>query len=55
MKKLVLAISVIGLVTLTSCGAQENCRGDRGYTVAPKIEKQNTVITVNAVESDTRQ
>jgi len=27
MRKIFLAISFIGLVSLTSCGSQENCRG----------------------------
>ncbi len=27
MKKLLVIISIIGLISLTSCGAQENCRG----------------------------
>jgi len=27
MKKLLLALSVVGMISLTSCGAQENCRG----------------------------
>jgi len=27
MKKYFLIISLIGLITLTSCGSQENCRG----------------------------
>jgi len=54
MKKLVLAISVIGLITLTSCGAQENCRGDRGYFASQKIEKQNAIITVNTIDNNNR-
>ncbi len=55
MKKLVLALSVLGLVTLTSCGAQENCRGDRGYSATQTIEKQNVVITAEAIETTNRQ
>ncbi len=37
MKKIILILSVIGLVTLSSCGAQEDCRG-RGDNY--KIQKQ---------------
>ena len=37
MKKLFLAISIIGLFSLTSCGSQENCRGRVDNY---KIEKQ---------------
>lgn len=55
MKKIVLALSVLGLVTLTSCGAQENCRGDRGYSATQKIEKQNVTLTADAVETENRQ
>jgi len=55
MKKLVLALSVIGLVTLSSCGAQENCRGDRGYSTTQKIEKQSIALATNTVETENRQ
>jgi len=37
MKKIFLAISIIGLISLTSCGAEENCRG---RTDNYKISKQ---------------
>ena len=55
MKKIVLALSVLGLVTLSSCGAQESCRGDRGYSTTQKIEKQHITLTADAVETDNRQ
>ncbi len=42
MKKLFFAFSIIGLITLSSCGAQENCRG-RG-NVNHQIEQAPTTI-----------
>jgi len=40
MKTFFFAISIIGLISLTSCGAQENCRGRGNYYT---ISKQQPV------------
>ena len=55
MKKLFLVLSVIGLISLSSCGSQESCRGVRGYSVKQNIEKQHTQATASVTESNDMQ
>jgi len=52
MKKIILILSLIGLVTLSSCGAQEDCRG-RGdnYKIQKQQPTQMLVSTVVSTEN----
>ncbi len=49
MKKLFFIVSLIGLFSLASCGAQEECRGRADQS---KIEKQqpNKMLAINYIQ-----
>lgn len=49
MKKLLFIVALIGFFSLTSCGAQEDCRGRANHS---KITKQNTdkMLAINYIQ-----
>ena len=48
MKKLFFIISIIGLFSLTSCGAQEECRG-RSDNYKIQQQKTSNMLAVNYI------
>jgi len=43
MKKLFFIFGIVGLITLTSCGAQESCRSRASYVSHEQIQNTNLV------------
>jgi uncharacterized lipoprotein YehR (DUF1307 family) len=52
MKKLLILFSIIGVITLTSCGAQEECRSRGSYVNQQEVKQLNIIETVSI---DTKQ
>ncbi len=47
MKKLFILFSIIGIITLTSCGAQEECRSRGSYVNKQDINQLNENLIVS--------